>query len=158
MNAEKTIFLLVAIVTLSIVLWMAWKNKQKRFSVLFFLCLLCFMGFYLLNFGTLNQFNVEGLTAKAQFIRDTADDAGKLKDKIEQDAAQIKRTASEVSGIKRQLDAIVKAAAPRTITPEQEKAFLDAVKAAPKGAVRVIQGAGDGETAAYCTQVRFLLK
>lgn len=154
---EKIIFTAMAVFLLVWLLKNTKEKDSKTFATLFSISFLIVMGFYLLNFGTLSQFSIEGLSAKAQFIRDTADDAGKLKDKIEQDAERIQQTASDVSTIKERLDAIAKAAAPRGITKEQKDALFAALKDAPKGPVRVIQGAGDGETTDYCKQVRAML-
>lgn len=161
---EKIVFVLLAVYLLYGFFDQIKKENRKTFAALFCFSLVCVMAFYLFEFSNLAEFSVQGLSAKAQFIRDKATQAEedsqeiiKLKAESVANASQIAETGSSVTAIQERLEMLARTITPRSINEEQVVKFAQAVKPRPKGTVKIVSESPDGETLTYCFEIRQML-
>jgi len=72
---EKAIFLIIALAVLGVEITLIYNKPSIVLGAIFFVSLVGFVAFYLFQYGGLQIFSVEALSAKAKFIKEKAQEA-----------------------------------------------------------------------------------
>ncbi len=100
---DKFLFFMFACALTGIIVWM--MHKEKTTGITLGAVLLILSAFYLFQFGKLSSFSLEALSAKAQFIRNTADE-------VRADSKEIREAAERILALEQRLKEIAEVAAP----------------------------------------------
>ena len=109
-KSEKFLFLIVALGLLGLTLFFTYQTNSGLFGTIFCVVLLMAAAFYLFQFGSLSEFTLEALSAKASFIRRKAREAEQDADLIKSLKEQSEKATTEFRDDLKDLDKRVKEA------------------------------------------------
>lgn len=96
----KIIFLIVSISLYAVTFTAAYLKDSMMFASLFVTVLLISAGFYLFQFGNLNEFSLSAFSTNARFIRETAIEAKDYSDQIKAEKERIDKIALEIEELR----------------------------------------------------------
>ncbi len=102
-NKEKTILTVIALIILIVTFVLMTIDRKIMFVTMFCFELLFFCAIYLFQFGSLKEFNIEALSAKAKFITSTASEASETMAEINKLKTNSEKRSKEIIDIKKEL-------------------------------------------------------
>ncbi len=93
---EKTIFLIGFAILLGVALFMAYYTNSILAGSIFFVIVVVGAAFYLFQFGSLSEFKLEALSAKASFVRQKVGEVEKDAEQIRLLKVQSEQAAAEI--------------------------------------------------------------